>query len=108
MYRGSTTAYYSYLNEQKFGATAIILSEGIDEGKIIFQKEFGMPSSKVDIDYIFEPWMRSEVLIDALRVLNSDNCIFREQDKENAETYFIIHPVLKHIALLKMEKEWSR
>lgn len=56
-YRGSTTVYYSFLQEKVFGATAIFLSEGIDEGEIIAQETFGVPTEPVDIDYIYEPYI---------------------------------------------------
>lgn len=105
-YRGSTTVYYSYLQEKNLGATAIFLSEGIDEGEIITCDTFEIPDDSVNIDYIYEPYMRSRVLIKAMKKYLSDGDITAcEQSVEGAETYFIIHPVLKHIAMLGMEKE---
>lgn len=107
-YRGSTTVYYSFLQEKKFGATAIFLSEGIDEGEIIAYETFGVSDEPVNIDYIYEPYMRSRVLIKAIdQYLNGGFCS-DTQKSEGAETYFIIHPVLKHIAMLGMEKEWKK
>jgi methionyl-tRNA formyltransferase len=103
-YRGSTTVYYSYLQEGKIGATAIFLNERIDEGEIIVQKEYGLPSEKVDIDYIYEPYIRSKVLMEALKIYSESGTLTgRTQGQDGAETYFIIHPLLKHIALLEME-----
>jgi len=102
-YRGSTTFYYSYLQEKRVGATAIFLNEKIDCGKIITQRMFELPQEKVDMDYIYEPYIRSQVLIDVLdqyikqRELTADS-----QENDKAEDYFIIHPVLKHLALLEM------
>jgi len=104
-YRGSTTAYYSFLQEKIFGATAIFLSEGIDEGEIITQDVFGVPEKEVDIDYIYEPYMRSRVLMKAInQYLKDGDLVSRKQDSDGAETFFIIHPVLKHLALLSVEK----
>jgi methionyl-tRNA formyltransferase len=103
-YRGSTTVYYSYLQEGKIGATAIFLNERIDEGEIIVQKEYGLSSEKVDIDYIYEPYVRSMVLVEALtKYAERGTLPSRKQEQDNAETYFIIHPVLKHVALLELE-----
>ena len=68
-YRGSTTAYYSYLKNDCFGATAIFLSEGIDEGKVITKEIFDLPKERVDIDYIYEPYTRAQVLIKAINIL---------------------------------------
>jgi methionyl-tRNA formyltransferase len=104
-YRGSTTAYYSCLQEHKIGATAIFLSEGIDEGEIIVQDEFAFPAEPVDMDYIYEPYVRSRVLVEALTQYAAKGTLSgRKQEQDNAETYFIIHPVLKHVALLELEK----
>lgn len=104
-YRGSTTAYYSFLQEKKFGATAIFLSEGIDEGEIIEQDIFGVPEEAVDIDYVYEPYIRSRVLIKTIgRYLKEGALIGQKQNTDRAETYYIIHPVLKHLALLSIAK----
>ena len=105
-YRGSTTVYYSFLQEKFFGATAIFLSEGIDEGEIIAQDTFGIPEKSVDIDYIYEPYMRSRVLIKAInQYLENGELTGCHQEQEGVETYFIIHPVLKHLAMLGIEKK---
>lgn len=105
-YRGSTTAYYSFLQEKMFGATAIFLSEGIDEGEVIACETFDIPKEPVDIDYIYEPYMRSRVLIKVLKKYLSDGGLTScRQSMEGAETYFIIHPVLKHIAMLGIKKK---
>lgn len=105
-YRGSTTVYYSILREKKIGATAIFLSEGIDEGEIINFDVFELPKEQVDIDYIFEPYIRSRVLMKTIETyLSEGKFLTCEQSMEDAETYFIIHPVLKHIALLEIKKE---
>ncbi len=104
-YRGSTTAYYSFLQDKEFGATAIFLNEGIDEGEIIVQDTFEIPKEAVNIDYIFEPYTRARVLIKALnQYLERGTLESREQKQGGAETYFIIHPVLKHLAIMGMEK----
>lgn len=104
-YRGSTTAYYSFLQDKELGATAIFLNEGIDEGEIIVQDTFPIPEESVNIDYIYEPYIRSEVLIKALnQYLEQGTLISCKQNQDGAETYFIIHPVLKHLAMMKMEK----
>lgn len=105
-YRGSTTVYYSFLQEKKFGATAIFLNEGIDEGEIIAQDTFDVPKEAVNIDYVYEPYIRSRVLIKAINQYLGDGreMVSEKQDQEGAENYFIIHPVLKHLAMLEMER----
>jgi len=103
-YRGSTTVYYSLLNENKMGATAIFLNERIDEGSIITSSEFVPPKQGTLIDYIYDPFIRSCVLVKALKEYIRDGQ-FSEmpQDADNTETYYIIHPVLKHIAILGLD-----
>ncbi len=104
-YRGSTTVYYSFLQEGTFGATAIFLSEGIDEGEIITWDTFNVPKEAVNIDYIYEPYIRSRVLMKVINKYLEDNRLEgKNQEGEGAETYFIIHPVLKHLAMLGIEK----
>lgn len=104
-YRGSTTAYYSLLLEGCIGASAIFLSENIDEGDMITVRKFRIPKNPVNIDYVYEPWVRSQVLVDALSQYIDRGCFQRqEQEVKDSEIYYIIHPVLKHIALLKVEK----
>lgn len=101
-YRGSTTAYYSILTEGFIGATAIFMEKELDAGDIIAEQKFSIPCDKVSIDHIYEPYIRSLVLIKALKsYLENDNFIPKKQEKDGAETYYIIHPVLKHLAILK-------
>lgn len=103
-YRGSTTAYYSLLQDSSLGATAIFLSEGLDEGNIITEQVFPPPDPGIDIDYIYEPFIRSCVLIKALEAyLKYGYFPERKQEGQEEDTYFIIHPVLKHIAILELE-----
>lgn len=100
-YRGSTTAYYSMIQDNYIGATAIFLSEGIDEGEIITSEKFSRPNRDVNIDILYEPYLRSQVLKKAL-VQYKDEGGFKTHPQEikDAQTYFIIHPVLKHLAMM--------
>ena len=103
-YRGSTCFYYSILNENKCGVTAFIMEEGLDTGKIIYQKTFEKPDHQY-VDEIYDPYIRSETLIEILKkdLIEKEN--FTEQDLAESETYYIIHPVLKHIAILSCIKQ---
>lgn len=100
-YRGSTTAYYSLLDCDKMGATAIFLNERIDEGGVITAEEFPPPQRGELVDYVYDPYIRAQVLVKALKSY-IQNGKFHEtpQTARGAETYYIIHPVLKHIAIL--------
>lgn len=102
-YRGSTTAYYSILNDGTISATAFFLNEKIDEGDIITEETFSVPKG-VDVDYIYEPYIRACVLVKALKRYLENDCVFKTsiQDPAEGETYFIMHPVLKHLAIMKI------
>ena len=69
-YRGSTTLYYSLLEQNKVAASAIIINEGIDTGDIICIKEFDFNFDPKLIDLIFDPLLRAVVLIYALKHLS--------------------------------------
>ena len=103
IYKGSTCFYYSIINEGNSGVTAFIMNEGLDTGDILFQKTFPKPDHSF-VDEIYDPHIRSETLIEVLK-----NNIFLEKEviKQNpneGNTYYIIHPVLKHIAILNCIK----
>jgi len=105
-YRGSTTGYYSILTESFIGATSIFLNEKIDQGEMIYQESFPLPKIPVDIDYVFEPWTRAEVLVKTLNKYIENGYKFNtiKQSQEGTEIYYIIHPVLKHLAMKKVER----
>jgi methionyl-tRNA formyltransferase len=99
-YRGSTCFYYSIIKDRKLGATAFFMEKEIDKGKVIAQKQFKKPNIK-DIDNIIDPYIRSDLLVDVMRNYVSSGSIKSEpQNKNVGETYFVIHPVLKHLAIL--------
>jgi methionyl-tRNA formyltransferase len=96
MYRGSTTIYYSLLKEKRCTATAFYLDTKIDTGNII--KEMDFKILDIDFDYLYDPLIRTYLLIDIVK-----NSIFKSSEQANIDKkeYYIIHPVLKKIALLK-------
>ena len=104
-YKGSTPIYYSILKEDKCGATAFFMNEEIDSGEIIMQKEFDMPLPDEDIDYYYDCTMRATLLKDILDIYVTKDEFPKEAllRHVNEEAYFIIHPVLKHIAILKCQ-----
>ncbi len=103
-YRGSTTAYYSILNEKKISATGIFMNEKIDEGEVILSETFSLPEAGISMDYVYEPWVRANVLVSILKRFLEKGEINGNKQQGHSETYYIIHPVLKHIALLSIEE----
>ena len=100
-YKGSTTNFYSLLQEGFMGASSIFLNERIDSGPIILRKKFPIPNDLTKIDHIFDAAARSKVLIETLRIYSKNMKIEEKNYTENSEIYYIIHPLLKHIAILR-------
>lgn len=102
-YRGSTCFYYSIINEDMCGVTVFVMDEGLDTGPVIYQKIFPKPDH-IFVDQIYDPYIRSETLVEVLKnnILQKD---IPNQKTQDGNTYFIIHPVLKHIAILSCTKK---
>jgi methionyl-tRNA formyltransferase len=101
-YRGSTTIYYSMLMGSTVGCSVILFEEGIDEGPILYQNEYKIKEKGIDFDYVLDPIVRTKTLIE---FFTNNKMVPIEQDKkENASTFYIIHPLLKHIAILQHNK----
>ena len=98
-YRGSTCFHYSILNENNSGVTAFIMDKGLDTGDIIHQKHFQKPSHEY-LDEVHDSYIRSETLVELLITKELPFTNLKKQDPTIGETYFIIHPTLKHIAIL--------
>lgn len=100
-YKGSTTNYYSLINESYLGASSIFLSEEIDSGPVLLRKKFPLPKNRQAIDHIYDSGARAKVLVDTIqKYLNCGDWGFELTANTGGETYYIIHPVLKHIAIL--------
>jgi methionyl-tRNA formyltransferase len=104
-YRGSTTMYYSWINEGYIGVSAITLSEKIDQGDILLRKKFSLPAKGINPDHIYDAAVRADTLVSLLRTYcqrgSLPSRVTQEQDR--AQEYYVIHPLLKHIALLNQE-----
>ncbi len=96
-YKGSTTIYYSYLIDGKAYCSVILLNEKIDSGPLLFEKEIEININNLDFDHSLDPLLRTSTLIDFLK---TDNSVISTND-EAGNNFYIIHPVLKHLAILK-------
>ena len=103
-YRGSTTIYYSILNEQKVGASALFLSREIDRGDVLGIQEFPLPKDGTSIDYWYDPLVRAELLMSTLRDYVSRGTFTPMPQPTHEPAYFIVHPVLKHLAILSVDE----
>ena len=103
-YRGSTTMYYSLLASNTIGASAIFLNQGIDTGDILYTKEYRTTFKSELLDLIYDPLIRADVLINAFKKLRLNQYDVKKQKSNTGEDYFVIHPVLKHMAILRKIK----
>lgn len=100
-YKGSTTNYYSIIAENSCGASTLFLSEAIDCGPILHRKKVSAPSDKTKVDYEFDSRLRAEVMVETLQMYHK-NGTWPDTGINNrgGHTYYIIHPLLKHISIL--------
>lgn len=101
-YRGSTTGYYSWIEEGRLGASAILLDSQIDTGVILGRKRYALPPDGIDMDYRWDPAIRADLLVDILKGLANSGSLpgGMAQSQDEGRTFYVIHPLLKHLALL--------
>lgn len=100
--RGSTTIFYSILNQRNCTVTAFYMTEKIDEGENVMFKEYNIPTKGVDIDRWYDNVIRADCFVNALRSIKKNNSTEDYFNEESTE-YYVIHPVLKHAALLSLK-----
>ena len=100
-YRGSTAMYYSLLIEEKIWVSALLLNPEIDQGPVVDEMEATVPSDCSQLDHIYEPLMRSKMLVQVLKKYQLNGKLeIIEQNSSKVPAYYVIHPLLKHIAIL--------
>lgn len=101
-YRGSTTIYYALLNKEQPSVTAIFLDENIDTGGILSRQAYPDPTKEIDIDRSYDASIRADCLVRLLHDYAASGSFRPPQAQrlDEGATYFVIHPVLKHLAIL--------
>lgn len=100
-FRGSTTIYYSLLAGVPITVSAIFLTAAIDTGPIIASREYPAPADRREIDLAFDASIRADLLASVLAKYREKGRFGEQpQTEAEAETYYIIHPVLKHLAIM--------
>lgn len=104
-FRGSTTIYYTWLALNECQATAFLMSADIDAGEILCSRNYMPPPSGLDVDYLYDGAIRSDLLATVLEHYRAHGELPREKatTRGSGGTYYVIHPVLKHLALLSRE-----
>ena len=101
-YKGSTTYYYEILNKNSLSFSAIFQSQKIDNGRVILFQKFDLKNiEKKDLDHIYDPFLRSKILVKVISQLKKKEKITSHpQSKIGKNTFYVIHPLLKHISIL--------
>ncbi len=101
-FRGSTTVYYSCLEEGRLGVSAIILDEKIDTGSVLMRKRYPLPPPEIAMDYLWDPAIRADVLVKVMQHLARHGVLpeGEAQSEGGGRTFYVVHPLLKHMALL--------
>lgn len=105
-YRGSTTLYYALLAREMPGVTALYLDSTIDTGPILARRHYPIPPATMDLDQVYDGAIRADLLVQLMDIYADTGKMPVEegQDAAAGETYYVIHPVLKHLALLMLQK----
>jgi methionyl-tRNA formyltransferase len=105
-YRGSTTVYYALLDGEPPGVSALLLDPSIDTGPVLARKHYPWPSADMDVDRLYDAAIRADLLAQVMRVYRDTGRLPpREHQPQGADrTHFVIHPVLKHLALLSLDR----
>jgi methionyl-tRNA formyltransferase len=101
-YKGSTTNYYSMISDNECGASSIFLNEEIDCGPVLLRRKFPAPHDRLQLDYVYDSMIRAKVLVETMQsyVGRNRKWEFEMENNQGGTTYFIMHPVLRHIAIL--------
>lgn len=100
-YKGSTTTYYSILTDGSIGASALFLTKEIDCGPVLRRRRFPPPVDRNALDHIYDSAARARILVETLKDWKrTGEWNFELPDNAGGFTYYIIHPVLKHLAIL--------
>jgi len=100
-YKGSTANYYSLIEQNVIGASAIFLTKEIDCGPILLRNFFSPPRDRTKIDHISDSKVRAKVLVECLQnYIDSGSWKYELESNRGGETFYIIHPVLKHLTIL--------
>jgi len=98
--RGSTTLFYSILKGHNCTVTSFWMTEKIDDGEILYQEEYVVPNKGVDLDGWFDHVIRGDCFFKTMKRYLSGELSSFKVDTSKSEEYYIIHPVLKHVALM--------
>ena len=103
-YRGSTTIYYSMLMERTCAVTAFQLGKGIDTGPVFMRRHYPLPPPGLDVDSVYDNAIRADLLVRVMEhMVTHGRFPVAERQTGKGRDFYVIHPVLKHLAILSLE-----
>lgn len=103
-YKGSTTIYYSLLNESKIFCDTFFLNNKIDQGRVVYSKQYPIPMNIYSIANIYDAIIRVKNIILAISKLKNKNFNLRIRKKNYLKlNFYIIHPLLRYITYNKFK-----
>ena len=80
------------------------MKKSLDAGPVLLQREYKITNLGIDPDRVLDPVLRAATLRDFLE--NADFYLKQPQIQADGVgiTFYIIHPVLKHLAILGVNK----
>lgn len=97
-FKGSTTIYYSIILKKKICVTLFELNEEIDNGKILYKKNFNYPKNLNLIEEDFDNQIRAKTLTCFLQSKKKFNY---KKTKKKYISYYIAHPIVRQLVLNK-------
>ena len=101
LFRGATSIYYSVLKKKEIGCSTIIMSSDLDGGNLLFDKKFSFPKKTKDIDKKYDIEIRKICLEYLLK--NFKKLEPKPQKKINKLHYYLAHPIIRKLAVMKMK-----
>jgi methionyl-tRNA formyltransferase len=103
-YKGSTTIYYSLLEEGKIWCDTFFLNNKIDQGRVIYSNQYPIPSNIYSIANIYDAKIRAKNIIFAINKLKIKNLIFKKKKINYSKlNFYVIHPLLRYITYNKFK-----
>ena len=102
-YHGATAFYHGMLEKKKIGQTGFWMSKFIDSGEILKRKWYTYYGED-DIDNFADPITRTDLLIEILSEYFKKKKFKTYKFYEDTNFYYVIHPVLKKIAINNFKK----
>jgi len=102
-FKGSTTNYYSFLENGTCGASAIFIRKELDSGPLLLRRQWRF-SDIQDMDHGLDAILRAQVLLQTIRHYLENDCWpdagLKPEEEAQGRMYYIMHPLLRHMALL--------